>query len=169
MKNKLAYICSPYRGDTKRNIEYATELTKRALEMGYSPITPHMYLTHALDDRIQGEREKGIEAGLDILEACGTIIVGTSYGITEGMATEINAAKDKKIITINTKTKGIKKGIDILLKELAIRECPCDYGLKDVKRTDSDQCIYGDGGNADTCVECFGAAIKLDYEEGSYE
>ena len=35
--NDLAYICSPYRGEIKRNKEYARELTKIAIENGLIP------------------------------------------------------------------------------------------------------------------------------------
>ena len=44
-----AYICSPYRARTEteldENIDYAQELTRRALIAGVAPITPHLYLT----------------------------------------------------------------------------------------------------------------------------
>ena len=30
--NDLLYVCSPYRGDTKRNKEYARKLTRAALD-----------------------------------------------------------------------------------------------------------------------------------------
>ena len=42
---RTAYICSPYSGDTKRNKEYARELTLKAIKDGYAPITPHLYIT----------------------------------------------------------------------------------------------------------------------------
>lgn len=33
--NDLLYVCSPYRGDTKRNKEYARKLTRAAINNGY--------------------------------------------------------------------------------------------------------------------------------------
>ena len=50
MEEKLCYVCSPYRGDVARNVKYAKELTGRAVRRGLVPITPHLYITQALDD-----------------------------------------------------------------------------------------------------------------------
>lgn len=77
MKNNLAYICSPYRGnilEKARNILYARHLTKLALQLGYTPITTHLYLTQVLNDNIPMQRRQGLKAGRDILNACDTII-----------------------------------------------------------------------------------------------
>lgn len=94
------YICSPYRGGPVRRIRnrrYARELTKRAIDMGYTPITPHLYLTQVLNDNRQQEREKGLELGLDLLNICGTMLVGHRYGITEGMQKEITQATRMRV------------------------------------------------------------------------
>ena len=102
-ERKLAYICSPYRGSAGqiiKNIEYARELTKQALEMGFTPITPHLYLTQVLNDEIPSERKQGLEAGHVILQTCETMIIGTRYGVSEGMAAEIKAGKGKNKILI---------------------------------------------------------------------
>lgn len=93
MAEKLCYICSPYRGDTARNVEYARELTRKALYKGYVPITPHLYLTQALDDNDPAERSLGISAGLRLLEPCKYIMVGRRYGLSAGMRYEIEAAR----------------------------------------------------------------------------
>jgi hypothetical protein len=90
---KTAYICSPYSGDTKRNKQYARELTARAIQDGYAPITPHLYITECLDDNEPSQRELGLNAGLALLSVCDIIIVGTKYGISDGMETEIFRAR----------------------------------------------------------------------------
>ena len=98
MANNLAYICSTYRGNfiqRFRNILYARYLTKVALDLGYTPITTHLYLTQVLDDENPIERRRGLVAGKDILNACDIIIIGTRYGISEGMKAEIEAATGK--------------------------------------------------------------------------
>ena len=72
-KNNLAYICSPYRGnilEKARNILYAKRLTKLALQLGYTPITTHLYLTQVLNDDNPIERQQGLKAGENILNAC---------------------------------------------------------------------------------------------------
>lgn len=63
MEEKLCYVCSPYRGDVARNVKYAQELTGRAVRRGLVPITPHLYITQALDDNDPAERALGTEAG----------------------------------------------------------------------------------------------------------
>lgn len=103
MKNNLVYVCSPYRGnifERFRNIGYAKYITKIALDLGYTPITTHLYLTQILNDKVQMQRRRGLRAGQDILNACDTIIIGARYGVSEGMAAEIRAAKGKNTIII---------------------------------------------------------------------
>ena len=92
MEEKLCYVCSPYRGDVARNVQYAQELTGRAVRKGLVPITPHLYITQALDDNDPAERAMGMEAGLRLLEPCECIMIGGRYGISEGMRYEIEQA-----------------------------------------------------------------------------
>ena len=102
-KNNLAYICSPYRGNIFqriRNIRYARKLTRNAVRLGFAPIATHLYLTQILDDRQPLERAQGIRTGLSILSECGTLIVGTRYGVSEGMAAEIEHAQKNGITII---------------------------------------------------------------------
>lgn len=98
---RLAYICSPYRAasetEKERNIQYARELTRLAIDKGFAPITPHLYMTQCLDDDNPVEREQGIKAGLELLKVCDCIIVGTRYGVSSGMRGEIRAAWGKTI------------------------------------------------------------------------
>lgn len=102
-ENKLAYICSPYKGNTYqkfRNITYARHITRIALELGYTPIATHLYLPQILNDDIPAQRRRGLKAGKDILNTCGTIIIGARYGISEGMAAEIKGSAGKDIIIV---------------------------------------------------------------------
>lgn len=103
MKNKLAYICSPYKGNVLqriRNIRYAQQLTRNAVRLGFAPIATHLYLTRIMDDKQPLQRAQGMNAGLNILSECGTMIVGTRYRITEGMAAEIEHAQKAGITII---------------------------------------------------------------------
>lgn len=103
MKNRLAYICSPYKGNILqriRNIRYAQQLTRNAVRLGFAPITPHLYLTRVLNDKQPLERAKGRKTGLSILSGCDTLIVGTRYGVSEGMAAEIEHAQKNGITVI---------------------------------------------------------------------
>lgn len=111
--NDLLYVCSPYRGDTKRNKEYARKLTRAALDNGFIPVTAHLYLTEATDDTNTEERVRGMAAGMKILENCKYILVGDRYGISEGMKAELTFAavkgkimlyeKDGKIYLVNSR------------------------------------------------------------------
>ena len=111
--NDLLYVCSQYRGDTKRNKEYARKLTRAALDNGFIPVTVHLYLTEATDDTNPEERVRGMAAGMKILENCKYILIGDRYGISEGMKAEMTFAavkgkimlyeKDGKIYLVNSR------------------------------------------------------------------
>ena len=109
MENMLVYVCSPYRGDTERNVAYAKELTREVLEHGYTPITPHLYLTQALDDEIPKEWELGLLAGQELLKHCEYILIGWRYGISEGMQQEIVIAREVGLKELTLTKKGIEK------------------------------------------------------------
>ena len=100
--SKLVYICSPYRATDaetlKRNVKYAKALTKTTLLRGDCPITPHLYMTQCLDENSEKERSIGLAAGTEILRRCDRVVVGMKYGISEGMAAEIQCAKDGGIL-----------------------------------------------------------------------
>ena len=92
MENKLVYICSPYRGKTERNINYARELTRIVLDGGFVPVTPHLYLTQVVNEEIPEEREQGMKAGRELLKQCSYILIGSRYGVSDGMLSEIELA-----------------------------------------------------------------------------
>lgn len=102
---KKVYICSPYRAkdgaELDRNIDYAQQLTRQALEAGLAPITPHLYMTQCMDDKKPEERARGMAAGLALLKGCDFVIAGVKYGITEGMDREIHTANTLGIAVIN--------------------------------------------------------------------
>lgn len=93
----LYYICSPYRGVTKEEVEkhikYARKLTRAVLLHGFGAIAPHLYMTNCLDDSKPEERKRGLEASLEILKKCDVVYVGQKFGISEGMAAEIKEAE----------------------------------------------------------------------------
>ena len=99
MDKGLMYICSPYRGRTKRNTRYAAYLTRIALEAGFIPVTPHLYMTKALNEKKEAERKLGMQAGIKLLERCDCILIGLKYGISEGMEKEIEALDGQSVFT----------------------------------------------------------------------
>lgn len=94
---KTIYVCSPYRGDVKKHKQYARQLTAAALDAGFAPITPHLYMTECLDDDLTTDRAKGLSAALTVLERCDALIYGSDLGISEGMTAEIDFAFKKSI------------------------------------------------------------------------
>lgn len=92
MNNNLIYICSPYRGEVERNLEYARELIRLALDNSFAPITPNLYLTQVVNDEDRRERERGMSAGKALLQHCKYILIGSRYGLSEGMLEEIKLA-----------------------------------------------------------------------------
>ena len=93
MKSKLVYVCSPYRGETEKHRKYAKELTRAVLEAGGVPVTPHLYIALVLDDKEPEERKLGLSAGHELLRNCPFILVGGKFGISEGMRSEIELAR----------------------------------------------------------------------------
>lgn len=98
---RLVYICSPYKAadeeTLQRNIDYARELTREVLLSGDAPVAVHLYMTQCLSDEVPEERKIGLAAGQAVVEKCEVMLVGRRFGISEGMAGEINRAKEKGI------------------------------------------------------------------------
>ena len=92
----LIYICSPLKGDVKRNIEKANYYARFAYSQGYIPLAPHTIFTQFLDDKNPKERKDGMAMGLELLEHCAELwVCGTT--VSKGMRTEINYARKKQI------------------------------------------------------------------------
>ena len=129
---RKVYICSPYRAadsaQMDRNISYARELTRQALEAGLAPITPHLYMTQCLNEDKPKERAAGMAAGLELLKSCDFVIVGVRHGVSEGMSAEIAAADAAGIEVVNADKLGCKMEQDSekQAKEYA-RLYACDF------------------------------------------
>lgn len=97
MKKKLMiFVCSPYRGDVKGNVERAKKYAKFITRCGYIPIVPHLFYPQFLDDKDAEERILGITLGVEQMRDCDEMwIYGTH--ISEGMAFEIQKAREFRI------------------------------------------------------------------------
>lgn len=92
----LIYICSPLKGDVKRNIEKANYYARYAYSQGYIPIAPHTIFTQFLDDSNPKERKDGMAMGLELLTLCAELwVFGTT--VSKGMRKEIDYARKKGI------------------------------------------------------------------------
>ena len=87
----FVYICSPY-GGIRENAIRAREYAKAVADEGYMPIIPHVMWHGIFKDSITEERERAIQAGIELLKLCDEL---RYFGneITPGMAQEINYAR----------------------------------------------------------------------------
>lgn len=92
----VVYICSPYSGDTERNVENARRYSRFAVDRHYLPITPHIYFTQFMDDNVPEERNTAIFMNWVLMSKCIELWV---FGetISSGMKAEIERAKRKKM------------------------------------------------------------------------
>ena len=113
----VSNICSAHRAygkkQRKQYDEYAKELTKIAIDSGIAPITPHMYLTHVLDDSNKEDRAAGLAAGISLLYKCDVLIFGDKYGVSEGMYGEVQEARAQGIPVVDFE---LHKSIDDFIK-----------------------------------------------------
>ena len=93
---KLVYVCSPYKGDRKANIEAARGYCLEAMAEGYIPIAPHVMYYGIIDDDDPGQRAIGRKIGLELLRFCRELRVYGSV-TSEGMRSEIATAEAIKI------------------------------------------------------------------------
>ena len=92
----LIYICSPLKGDVKRNIEKANYYARYAYSQGGIPIAPHTIFTQFLDDSNPKERRDGMAMGFELLERCTELwVFGTT--VSKGMRKEIDYARKNGI------------------------------------------------------------------------
>ena len=89
---KLVFISSPYAGNVEANTAFAKAACLFAVKQGVVPIAVHLMYPQILDDRIPTEREKGLDMGRRVLEACDELWI---FGerISAGMWQEWEAAE----------------------------------------------------------------------------
>lgn len=96
-RNNLAYICAPFRGDVKQNIENAIKYARFVYDCGYIPVTPHVMFPF-LNDEVKEERESAMQMDMMLLSKCAYMFV---FGeMTEGMEQEVDFARDNGIVII---------------------------------------------------------------------
>lgn len=157
----LIYICSPYRGDVKKNIENVKRYCRDAGWDGI-PIAPHLYFTQFLDDERSSDRSRGIRWGLALLSNCKEVRVYADE-VSEGMIEEINAAKKLNIPIkfFNSEMEEIKYESLIINKRIGI-------GYRQIIED-----TYNPGGGSRICPyaadcggSCIGSSTKVGEEAG---
>ncbi len=94
---KLVYICSPYRGNVRRNTTIARRICRSIIreDSGWTvPVAPHLLYTQFLNDEDEKERELGLRTGRNLLTKCDELWAYIpANGPTEGMKGEIAMAE----------------------------------------------------------------------------
>ena len=90
-ESPIVYICSPYSGDVTYNTEMASRYSRFAVDQGYVPITPHLYLPLFISE--ENERELAISTGLRLMDVCSQLWV-CGDRISEGMQCEMAYAAE---------------------------------------------------------------------------
>lgn len=90
----LVYICSPYAGDTHKNVKNARIYSRFAIDNGCIPLTPHLMYPQFMSE----EKERGLAMHFNyvLLGKCDQIWV---FGddLSFGMLEEIRIAKKRKM------------------------------------------------------------------------
>lgn len=90
----LVYICSPFSGDTEKNLEQARAYSRFAVDEGYIPLTPHLMYPQFMNERT--ERELAMHMDLVILKHCKELWV-FGENITSGMQEELDLARKRNL------------------------------------------------------------------------
>lgn len=79
---------SPYAGNVRINITYATACMRDCLLRGEAPLASHILYasTDVLDDNKPGDRRRGMNAGFAWGEVADATVVYTDLGVSPGMA-----------------------------------------------------------------------------------
>jgi hypothetical protein len=96
IKETMVYICSPYSGDVRRNIEAARRYCRFAVEAGYIPFAPHLFFPQFMDDHILEERDLALSFGESFMDNCSEVWVFGNR-ISPGMSAELKAAIRKRL------------------------------------------------------------------------
>ena len=97
---RLVVIESPYAGktdeETRENVDYAKHCVHDCLKRGEAPYASHLFFTQPgiLDDKVQGERILGINAGFAWAEKADVVVVYMDRGMSKGMEDGIRRARD---------------------------------------------------------------------------
>lgn len=92
----LVYICSPFAGDTERNMEKARHYCRFAVRSACIPLAPHLLFPQFMDDTVAAERSLAMFMNMVLLGKCEQIWVFGST-ISAGMETEIEKAEKRNM------------------------------------------------------------------------
>lgn len=98
---KLIFVCSPFAGDTERNLEKARGYCRFVMAQGHQPLAPHLLYPQFMDDTDPEQRFLGLVFSQKLLVLCDE--VWAFGGPSAGMTAEIAAAKntEKPVLLFN--------------------------------------------------------------------
>ena len=94
--SKRIYVCSPYRGNTAKNVARAQVYCRFIYDKGFIPVAPHLYYPQFLDDKDPDERVAGMKYARGEINRCKELWV-FGLNISDGMLEEIEYAEKRKI------------------------------------------------------------------------
>ena len=92
----LVCICSPFAGDTERNMEKARHYCRFAVRSACIPLAPHLLFPQFMDDAVAAERSLAMFMDMVLLGRCEQVWVFGS-AISAGMAAEIEKAEKRNM------------------------------------------------------------------------
>lgn len=92
----LVYICSPFAGNTERNLEKARHYCRFAVRNACIPLAPHLLFPQFMDDTVAAERSLAMFMNMVLLRKCEQVWVFGS-AISAGMAVEIEKAEKRNM------------------------------------------------------------------------
>ena len=99
---KRVIILSPYKGSRDENVLYARLALLDSLERGEAPFASHLLYTQVLDDKIPGDRVRGLSCESTWLAAADLVACYTDRGISDGMQYALDQARGTKPVEYRT-------------------------------------------------------------------
>ena len=91
------YVCSPFSGNLKSNVENTRRYCRFAVDSGFVPFAPHLLFPQFMYDEVPEERELALFMGIVMLTKCAELWV---FGerISKGMSKEIHKAEARNML-----------------------------------------------------------------------
>lgn len=87
----LAYICSPYAGDTRVSITLARRISRTAVARHRIPLAPHLLFPQFMNDHDEAERDLAMFMNRVLLSVCQELWLYTPT-VSAGMREEVSWA-----------------------------------------------------------------------------
>ena len=111
----IVYICSPYAGDVKQNVQRAQAYCRFAVQKNCVPIATHLLFPQFMGDHDPVQRQQALFMSRLLMTKCNEVWV-FGEAISQGMASEIRKAESRnKIIRYFTKDCQVVAAVVVVL------------------------------------------------------